>query len=321
MSAPNQNAVAPKRRLRITLHHPPATAEAVSEVFFRLGAQAIWEDQPDQAGYLVSRAGFEAEQAETLRPPLIAGLARIAEIFETGPLEPVFEIETDANWAEKWKEGLRPIIIHNTLAIKPTWWAEPLDGQPPLVLELDPGLAFGTGHHATTYLCLTALLELLKEKTGRILDLGSGSGILALSAALLTAGQHPRPEIIGLDNDPETIPVARANAALNNLEERVTFGLDPGVLDGPPFDLILANITMNPLLALKEAVARAAAAESALVLSGLLSGQVPEVASAYQALGFQLQKFLRREEWAALVFKKTLNVSARPDSAVTEAWV
>lgn len=290
--------------LRVTVHHPPAVSEAVSEVFFSLGAQAVWEDRPDEHGRLVSRAGFAPERAAALKQPLADRLARIAGIFNTEPLRPLFTIEAGADWAEKWKEGLEPIIVRQTLAVQPTWWAGPLAGAPPLVLKLDPGLAFGTGHHATTYMCLWALLDLLQKPVGRLLDLGAGSGILALSAALLTAGQTPRPEIIGLDNDPETVPVAVANAALNGLEDRVAFTADPRMLAGKPCGLILANITLGPLLALKETVAQAAGAGAGLVLSGLLADQVEEATAAYRALGFQPQRLLRLGEWAALVLRQ-----------------
>jgi len=286
--------------LKLTLRHPPSAAEAVSGLLFEAGAAGLWEDRPDERGRLVTRAGFAPEDRERLAA-LGPGLVdRLAEGFglDRGEFDFDLELEAGRDWAEKWKEGLQPVLVSPALAVAPTWWAEDDLPAAAVVLRLDPGLAFGSGHHATTWLCLKLLTDLAPGALN-ILDLGFGSGILALAAKAL----NPAARVSGLDNDPETLAVAEANAALNGLSGRVDF-----ILGGPaeaiankPFDLIAANLTLAPLLELAPLVTALAGSVCRLILSGLLDTQAFAAAEAYEARGWALERCLRREEWAALV--------------------
>jgi ribosomal protein L11 methyltransferase len=265
---------------------------------FEAGAAGLWEDRPDERGRVVTRAGFtprDRERLAALGPGLID---RLAEAFglDRGEFDFDLEPQEGRDWAEKWKEGLRPVLVSPALAVAPTWWPENDLPDAAVVLRLDPGLAFGSGHHATTWLCLKLLADLAPRAT-RILDVGFGSGILALAAAAL----NPAAEVFGVDNDPETLAVAEANAALNSLAGRIKFScrsLDQLI---PPFDLIAANLTLAPLLELAPLLTGLAWPAGRLVLSGLLGSQASEAASAYEALGWTLEARLPREEWAALL--------------------
>jgi len=287
--------------LSVTLCHPPYAAEAVSALLFEAGAAGLWEDRPDELGRVVTRAGFAPQDRERLAA-LGPGLVdRLAEAFglDRGEFDFDLELQEGRDWAEKWKEGLRPVLVSPALAIAPTWW--PKDDLPDatVVLRLDPGLAFGSGHHATTWLCLKLLADLAPLAT-RILDVGFGSGILALAAA----GLHPAAEVSGVDNDPETLAVAEANAALNGLAGRINFSCRSLDQLLPPFDLIAANLTLAPLLELAPILTGLAGPTSRLILSGLLDSQTSEAAWAYEALGWTLEIRLEREEWAALVLNR-----------------
>jgi len=295
--------------LLATLRHPPAAAEAVSALFFEAGAAGLWEDRPDELGRLVSRAGFAPEDRERLAALGPAWLDRLAEAFGLDRADFDFELELEEgqDWAEKWKEGLQPVMVSQGLAVAPSWWPENDRPAAAVVLRLDPGLAFGSGHHATTRLCLELLAD-LAPRAARVLDVGFGSGILALAAAAL----NPRAEVIGLDNDPAALAVAEDNATLNGLAGRVDF-LVLDLLEAgagaalkklaPAFDLITANLTLAPLLELAPRLTALAGPAGRLILSGLLESQAAEAAAAYEALGWIQEANPLREEWAALLFQ------------------
>ncbi|MGL4207994.1 MAG: 50S ribosomal protein L11 methyltransferase [Candidatus Adiutrix sp.] len=285
--------------LKITINHPPWAAEALSCLLFDEDAAGVWQQAPDELGREVMAAGFKPSQEAHLRLRLPQILAKVAAAFDLAIEEFDFSLSVEENhdWAEKWKEGLEPICISNQLLVAPTW--HPQDdlvakhGVLP-TLRLDPGLAFGSGHHATTFLCLEAMVQLAPHKK-RILDIGAGSGILAIAAAALNNCAY----IIGVDNDPSTIEVAQENAALNNLGHRVEFSAKPLSALRPPFDLMVANITLNPLIELAETISALAAPQGHLILSGLLTGQVAQALASYP--GWRVQSQINQDEWAALI--------------------
>lgn len=287
--------------LKAVIHHPPTVSEAAGALLFDEGARGVWEDRPDERGRAVIIGGFETTDRERLETAMPEIIRRLAAAFGLAEDEFSYDLTLEENhdWAEKWKEGLEPIVVDRRLALAPTWWPE--DDLPPaeLVLRLDPGLAFGSGHHATTFLCLKFIAE-LAPSARRILDVGAGSGILSLAAAALNASA----EVIGVDNDPDTIEVAQDNAAANGLTGRVRFGGQSlGELSGA-FDLIVANITLGPLTSLAGLISDRAPEGGNLVLSGLLESQVEEAVGVYERLGWGTARRLGRDEWAALLLVK-----------------
>jgi ribosomal protein L11 methyltransferase len=172
-----------------------------------------------------------------------------------------------------------------------------------LAVEIEAGEAFGSGHNATTALCLEALDWLARRRRlDRVLDLGCGSGVLAIAAARVAPSAH----VIATDNDPIAVAVAKANTRLNRAGRRVQVlqasGFDhPALRRALPFDLALANILPGPLVDLAPALRRALRSGGAAVLSGLLDHQAREVAAAYGAAGFHLLRRLQRAGWTALV--------------------
>jgi len=170
-------------------------------------------------------------------------------------------------------------------------------------LRIEAGAAFGTGHHGTTLGCLIALDRLLKARRApRVLDVGTGTGVLAIAAALTGSRR-----VIGTDIDPVSVRIARENARLN--EARARFVRADGlrtrlVAQSAPYDLALANILAGPLVRLSPAIRRALRRRGVAILSGLLRAQERQVAAAYLARGFRLVRRLRLDAWATLVLER-----------------
>ena len=207
----------------------------------------------------------------------------------------------DSDWENNWREYYKPIEVGEKLVVVPEWEQTPEGGRIPL--RLDPGLIFGTGSHATTRMCLTAL-ERLTAPGMRVLDLGCGSGILGIGALLLGAER-----CLGCDVDPKAPDVATANAALNGFGAdrfRVFAGdllADAGLRRelGTHYDLVLANIVSDVIIPLS-AFARSFMAEGgAFVCSGIIEGRQDEVRAALEKNGFTVERHLCEEEWHCFV--------------------
>ena len=169
-------------------------------------------------------------------------------------------------------------------------------------IQLDAGLAFGSGEHASTRGCLLALDELARRRRfGRVLDMGCGSGILAIAAAKCWPVRA-----LAVDNDPQAVAVARANARHNGVAHRVRVSWSDGyrspvVRIAGPYDLILANILADPLCAMARDLARHLASGGAAILAGLFDLQAAAVIDAHRAAGLRLRRWIRLEMWSTLV--------------------
>lgn len=208
----------------------------------------------------------------------------------------------EEDWGRIWKAHFKPLPITRRLVIKPTWERYEA-GADEFVIEMDPGLAFGTGHHASTRLALTLIDEIFAAagtKPARALDVGTGTGILAMGCALLGSR-----EVIAIDNDPDAVAAARDNVAGNHLEKIISVsGDDLASLDGS-FDLISANITQDVLRQLAPDLVRLLTPGGRLILAGILrGGQDEAIVRHYTALGLVHDRTTYKYEWAALVFHR-----------------
>ncbi|MEP7208013.1 MAG: 50S ribosomal protein L11 methyltransferase [Casimicrobiaceae bacterium] len=205
------------------------------------------------------------------------------------PAHAVFDVP-DQDWVRATQAQFTPIHVEGTLWIVPSW-AEPVDPHA-INLVLDPGLAFGTGSHSTTRLCLRWLLA--ARLAGRtVLDYGCGSGILAIAAARLGAAA-----LTGIDIDPQAVLTSRANAARNGVRD-ATFATPDALPEGATFDVVVANILANPLVLLAPALARRVRPGGALLLSGVLAGQATDVVAAYTPW-FRMTAWNEEDGWVAL---------------------
>ena len=212
-------------------------------------------------------------------------------------LRPIGELATrvvhEADWAEAWKAHFPVLRVGRRLVVKPTWRRHrtaPND----IVLALDPGMAFGTGLHPTTRLCLAALEAVAdrggsKSRGGRVLDVGCGSGILAIAVARLGAA-----EVVGLDTDPIAIEATVANARRNRVSRRLRARLGTLPSAEGPFDVVLANLIASLLIELAPALHDELAPGGTLVASGIFVDREPEVRAAFEAAGLSVRDERRR---------------------------
>lgn len=268
-------------------------AERVTSLLFEGGARGVEErdgslaPMPGQRqpgpGRSLLVAWFAARD-EAERAAAAAGLAgEIAEVL-------------DRDWGEAWKEGLGAFSVGRVF-VRPSWIrASPPPGAVEVVL--DPGMAFGTGTHPTTALCLRAVGDFLRRRPGAsVLDVGTGSGLLAIAARKLGAGR-----VLATDSDPVAVEVARANAARNRAGVEVS-GAALSRLRGP-FDLAMANILANTLVELAPGLSRLLAPGGRLLLSGLLDGQAEAVRRRYLSLGLAGAGERRDGEWLLLAMRR-----------------
>ncbi|GMU44758.1 MAG: 50S ribosomal protein L11 methyltransferase [Xanthomonadales bacterium PRO6] len=194
----------------------------------------------------------------------------------------------DRDWTRAWMDHYQPMRFGRRLWIYPTTVEPPADPEA-VIVRLDPGLAFGTGTHPTTALCLE-WLDGLRWQGETLFDYGCGSGILAVAALRLGAGQAH-----GLDNDPQALVASRENAQRNGVAERLSL-LSPRDPLPPPCDRLAANILLNPLIELAERIAAAVKPGGAAVFSGMLKGQEVEFIARYRSC-FQDFAVRQREDW------------------------
>lgn len=277
----------------VHLDVPADLADDISALLFELGAEGVEERD---ASTLAKSAAGEGQVT------LVAAFSERADADEAlSSLDAAWnprveEVVGDA-WRDAWKEHFHPFAITERITIRPPW--EPYTPSKPgeQVLELEPGRAFGTGLHATTSLVARALDAAAAELTGKpVLDVGTGSGILALCALLLGAER-----VVAIDNDPDAIEVTRENAARNALTERVDASTTDVADVAATYPVVVANIEARVLIPMAPVLAARVAPGGLLVLSGILDGQEASVLAAYQAERAFSQEALGREgEWVSL---------------------
>jgi ribosomal protein L11 methyltransferase len=199
-------------------------------------------------------------------------------------------------WVEQWKRFYRPFKIGKQLVIRPPW--EPyVAAVGERILTLNPGQAFGTGLHVTTQLCLTFLETIVGVRPGvRLLDVGCGSGILSLAGVLFGCSSA-----FGIDVDRLAVWVARGNARLNHLSQQATFGAGSLEIIAARFDVVVANILLEPILAMLKPLHSAIVPGGTVVLSGILTTEVPQLRTGLSASGWRLTHQASQEEWTAVV--------------------
>jgi ribosomal protein L11 methyltransferase len=208
------------------------------------------------------------------------------------------------DWAESWKRHFPPLEIGRRLLVRPSWSRRrPRRGQ--ALVVLDPGLSFGTGQHPTTEFCLEQLVKQRNPGAAQsCLDVGTGSGILAIAAAKL--GYRP---VVAFDFDPEAVRVARANARANGVAGGIALRqMDVAQLrtkGAPGYSIVCANLISSLLVRERKRLVAAVAPEGTLVLAGILAAEFQEVRASYEAIGFRLLASRTVREWRSGAFSRS----------------
>jgi ribosomal protein L11 methyltransferase len=204
----------------------------------------------------------------------------------------------EINWNEEWEKKTNVIEVSDKIVIKPTF-REYLPKENQLVIQIDPKMSFGTGEHETTKLVLQ-LLDKQIENTKRVLDVGSGTGVLGIAASLLGAT-----EVIGIDNDEWCLENGNENIELNNVSDKVEVRLSEiKNVNDEPFDLILANINKHILLDIADSIFNLTIPKGKVILSGLLYTDREDILELYLSFDFDLIEEKQLGEWIALVLQR-----------------
>jgi ribosomal protein L11 methyltransferase len=296
--------------LRIALEVDPELAEAVSEALARyipggvvIESTAVYANAEDEGhavgplrvlGYIPNDAQLEERRSQ------IEQALRYLELIQPLPTAS-YELIEEQNWMEAWKQHYKPLTIGERLLVLPAWHTAP-DGER-VAIRIEPGMAFGTGVHPTTQLCLQ-LLEKIVRPGDSVIDIGCGSAILAVAAMKLGATQA-----VAVDIDEQALDNARLNAQLNEVEIEIGVGSVSEVRRGDYglqlADVVLANI-LAPVLVrlLDDGLGALMAPGGALVLSGVLDEQAETLESALKKHGLKIEAVKKIQDWQAYAVRK-----------------
>jgi ribosomal protein L11 methyltransferase len=290
--------------IEFSIRTPSEYVEPLSELFSRYGEQgvAIEEDggyNPDEGESPAQDAWVKLltylphdEQLPRRRAAIDAGVRLVALVATVGELQERALEETE--WRDAYKRHLKSLTIGDSLMVVPSW-DEPTDVGSRQVIRLDPGLAFGTGHHPTTRMCLK-LVEELVQPGASVLDVGCGSGILSIAAAKLGADS-----VLGFDVEADAVMAAGRNIVENKVEAVATVVEGTFQTGAGQYDLVLANISAKVIIANAEHFASAAKPTGAIVFSGVLEERGDEVTAALVAVGLKVNEIRQEGDWLAIV--------------------
>ena len=294
-----------KQWLKLSFLCPLELAEAASDVLAVKSGSGV-EQSPEQDSACVLAGFFAVHDADEVRlvaADVGAALAALFALYEWPAPELERRMLQDEDWATSWQRYFRPFAVVPGLIVRPSWESYAA-GPGERVLEMDPGMAFGTGQHASTRGALTLMRQALgalpPEVEQRALDVGTGTGILAMAAAL-----WGMPAVLALDNDPEAVQVAAENVARNGLAAQIRVALTPLAALSGSFALVTANIVHDVLAAMQADLTRLTAQGGFLLLAGILAGgQEANIVRLYGDCGFHLVEARYEDEWAALLLRR-----------------
>jgi len=289
-----------KRWLALSLLIPKGLAEPISNFLMEKGATGIEEVEEDfkreRLKVYFLQDGGEQKVVRSLRRYL-------KSLQEINPKLPHIETETasipEQDWGENWKRFFKPLRVGSRFVVKPPWARIRLKrGEIPI--EMTPGMAFGTGTHATTKLCMESLEKRLKKRGLSVLDVGTGSGILSIAAGRLGAG-----EVLGIDIDQLAVEIARENVSRNQVSDtvRIKKGRIGDIRNR--FDLVVANLDFRSLKKMRMALIRHIKRQGFLILSGVLETEEERLRQQY--IDTKILQWIetdRKGEWVCLTFRK-----------------
>lgn len=306
----------------LSIHTTNEAIEAVSNIMHEAGASGVviedsedlTKEREDQFGEIYSLDPEDFPTEGVILKAYLPVNSFLGETVEAIKLAinnlVTFDINLGANvvtisevneeeWATAWKKYYHPVKISKRFTIVPTWETyEPVSSDE-LIVELDPGMAFGTGTHPTTVMSLQALEKTVKPGD-RVIDVGTGSGVLAIGAALLEAK-----EVHALDLDDVAVTAARINVKLNKVQNRVKV-VHGNLLDTieEPGDVVVANILAEIIISFTDDAFQAVKPGGVYITSGIISAKKNDVKDALEASGFTVEDVMMMEDWVTIISKK-----------------
>lgn len=286
------------RWLKVQVRTTDESEEAVAHLLRTAGADGVMFEQDAGEGVLT---GFLPESLQTAVSDLQQRVQALEQHgLHVGTARVTTEWVTDEDWAEQWKSDYKPIALGQRLLIKPAWLPDPPGAEDRLVIELDPGMAFGTGYHPTTALCLEALDDIVTPGAV-VIDVGTGSGILAIAAARLGAGR-----VVAVDTLAETAPIATENCLRNGVGNIVTVGEGSAaeaaqLLGGRKADIIVVNILARVIRRLAPELRVLLRPGGAFIFSGIIEHAAEDLTEQLGAHGLDVDEERRQDEWSCLI--------------------
>jgi len=300
--------------IEVSLHTDGEAVEAIADLLQQYGYQGVaieqlgivadaWEDDLPAPTDMIVRAYLPDDaQAPERKRRRDAGLNQLAQLYQVVPRQPAYTIVQEQDWAEAWKVHYKPVRIGRQICVRPEWCASEA-GPGDLEIILDPGTAFGTGTHPSTQLCLIALEDLPRPLPAHGLDLGCGSGILAIAAAKLGV-EH----LWALDIDQLAVDATLRNAGLNAVSDRLTAqqgSRDALLASGRPFGLILGiTLAMTLIPMCQQGLGRLVEPGGVAIFSGLIHEQADDVEAALRATGLLPVRRRTMGDWVGIEARK-----------------
>lgn len=283
--------------IEVILDIHPAAHEALSTFFFDLGCPGVvsqsFHDRVFRA-YLPRNL-----DSKEIRSGIVSFVKSLEKIFpEIGSPDVTFGIMENRDWSLLWRKHYRPLPISERLTVLPAWEPFPASYEG-LLVRIDPGPAFGTGEHASTRMCLRTIEECAPCGAWSMLDVGTGSGILAIYGAMLGAAR-----VVAMDNDPEALRWAARNIEINELSNAIQLSSAPLEDMEERFTLVVANLILDTIMELMPVLSRACEPGGRLILSGLLEEQSGVVEHALARQGFDNVRVFQQQEWVCITAQK-----------------
>lgn len=299
--------------------HVPLTEEEKRAMYVDIPLVTEEDDGTAQVSCYID----ESFDIDTLRADIAAELIRLKEFIPVGTMQIHLSSTEDKDWVNNWKQFFKPFRVCDNIVIKPTW--EELDDicGDDIVVEIDPGIAFGTGSHETTKLCIGQLKKYLKQGD-TVFDVGSGSGILSIISVMLGAGF-----VHGMDIDEVAVRAAASNAEINHIDEErlkfscgnlladnyigkgTTFALDKTAIKAEQhieadiqYDIVVANILADVIIPLSSVISRYMKEDGYFITSGIIDTKEAEVCEALTENGFYIVDVVHMNDWISIVAKR-----------------
>jgi ribosomal protein L11 methyltransferase len=299
--------------LKIELSASPELVDALSNFLTEIGAHGVFQEElesqaPEDFTVSGQREVMKAYlpfdiRLESRLASLKVYLESLSGLFPELE-EPQFTTEAvvDQDWGEEWKKYFKPLRVSKNIVIKPTWERYAPAGRD-IIIDIDPGMAFGTGQHPSTRMCLEAIEDiLLKDRTKekwRVLDVGTGTGILGISCAKLGAER-----VVCVDIDRKAAEIAQENVIINHVQEKVeVINRDVNTIH-EPFDLIVANLTAKILIRLRTHLMSLIENGGYLVISGIIDQNRSDIEAHFFTSQFTPRNIITEKEWICYVLRK-----------------